>query len=420
LEATDSSSSISETLQTLAAMARKPSRSAAAATAEAAGNDSVVASAKPAELLEAAANCDGVQGHALFFDALVQLIPPRFYLSVDDEDRPYYQGLSKSAKAAMKAQSRTNIKAARRARLDPAGPPSSTLDLLKKSVADQEAEDEEEEQDKSQDEIQETEDEATTEGDDDGNDDDEEEVEDDGEKEEMLMAPAAVVSEDRSVTYEELRERLHRRITELRGNRCTRPEFLNKPQKEKSKKVKGSKVKMGKDEGTKRKREDADDAEGKDGKKHKKEADGKAPDIVYGNVLVDPKDARRRKKRKIKNKKKELEQAKRMQRAKEDPKKATKMAWDLATRRAAGEKVHDNPTLIRQSMKKDKKRQEKAAEQWKDRQKTVDSKRKEKQSARTENIRERAQEKKARKIEKREKKLMQPGFEGRKEGYVNK
>ncbi|KAM0834704.1 hypothetical protein ACQ4PT_063416 [Festuca glaucescens] len=404
-------------------MARKPSPSAAAA--EAADNDSVVASAKPAELLEAAANCDGVQGHALFFDALVQLIPPRFYLSVDDEDRPYYQGLSKSAKAAMKAQSRANIKAARRARLDPAGPPSSTLDLLKKSVADQEAEEEEEEeQDKSQDESQESDGEATTEGDDDGNDDDEEEgeqeEEDDGEKEEMLMAPAAVVSEDRSVTYEELRERLHRRITELRGNRCTRPEFLNKPQKEKSKKVKGSKVKMGKDEGTKRKREDADDAEGKDGKKHKKEADEKAPDIVYGNVLVDPKDARRRKKRKIKNKKKELEQAKRMQRAKEDPKKATKMAWDLATRRAAGEKVHDNPTLIKQSMKKDKKRQQKAAEQWKDRQKTVDSKRKEKQNARTENIRERAQEKKARKIEKREKKLMRPGFEGRKEGYVNK
>jgi hypothetical protein len=109
-----------------------------------------------------------------------------------------------------------------------------------------------------------------------------------------------------------------------------------------------------------------------------------------------------------------------MQRAKEDPKKATKMAWDLATRRAAGEKVHDNPTLIKQSMKKDKKRQQKAAEQWKDRKKTVDSKRKEKQNTRTENIRERAQEKKARKIEKREKKLMRPGFEGRKEGYVNK
>ncbi|VAI46898.1 unnamed protein product [Triticum turgidum subsp. durum] len=387
-------------------MGRKPSASAAAAAA-AADHDSTVASAKAAELLAAAADCEGIHGHSMFFDALVQLIPPRFYLSADDDVRPYYQGLSKAAKAAMKAQSRANIKAARRARLDPAGPPSSTLDLLKKSVADQEAEEKkEEEEDNSQDGSQES-------------DDEEEEEEAEDEKQEMQMAPAAVVSEDRSVTYEELRERLQRRITELRGNRCTRPEFLNKPQKEKGKKGKGAKVK-GKEEGTKRKREDGTgDAEGKDGKKHKKEGEEKAPDIMYGNVLVDPKEARRRKKRRIKNKKKELEQAKRMQRAKEDPKKATKMAWDVATRRAAGEKVHDNPKLIKESMKKDKKRQEKHAEEWKDRQRTVDIKKKQKQNKRKENIQGRAQEKKARKIEKREKKLMRPGFEGRKEGYVN-
>ncbi|KAF7079393.1 hypothetical protein CFC21_083632 [Triticum aestivum] len=406
-------------------MGRKPSASAAAAAA-AADHDSTVASAKAAELLAAAADCEGIHGHSMFFDALVQLIPPRFYLSADDDVRPYYQGLSKAAKAAMKAQSRANIKAARRARLDPAGPPSSTLDLLKKSVADQEAEEKkEEEEDNSQDGSQESDDEATSEGGDDdqdneeGDEEEEEEEEAEDEKQEMQMAPAAVVSEDRSVTYEELRERLQRRITELRGNRCTRPEFLNKPQKEKGKKGKGAKVK-GKEEGTKRKREDGTgDAEGKDGKKHKKEGEEKAPDIMYGNVLVDPKEARRRKKRRIKNKKKELEQAKRMQRAKEDPKKATKMAWDVATRRAAGEKVHDNPKLIKESMKKDKKRQEKHAEEWKDRQRTVDIKKKQKQNKRKENIQGRAQEKKARKIEKREKKLMRPGFEGRKEGYVN-
>ena len=75
----------------------------------------------------------------------------------------------------MKAQSRANVKAARRARLDPSAPPASTLDLLKMSVADQ-AEEEEEEDD-----------------------------------------------EDSSVTYEELHERLGRRIVELQGNRCTRP-----------------------------------------------------------------------------------------------------------------------------------------------------------------------------------------------------
>ncbi|KAF0902476.1 hypothetical protein E2562_016299 [Oryza meyeriana var. granulata] len=140
--------------------------------------DALSASSKAADDLLAAFDCGGVHGHSLFFDALVQLIPPRFYLSAADEDRPWYQGLSKGAKAAMKAQSHANVKAAR---LDPTAPPASTLDLLKKS----------------------------------------------------------------------LRERLHRRIAELRGNRCTRPEFLNKPKREK-----GKKGKKGRDAGKKRKGED--------------------------------------------------------------------------------------------------------------------------------------------------------------------
>jgi hypothetical protein len=385
-------------------MGRKPA---------AADNESLAVATMPDDLL-AAADCGGVHGHALFFDALVQLIPPRFYLQAGDEDRPWYQGLSKSAKAAMKAQSRANIKAARRARLDPSAPPSSTLDLLKKSVADQAAEEEEEEfEEKSGGESEESGDEA-------GSEDDEIEEDEGGdEKEGMQMSPAAVVSEDRSVTYEELRERLHRRIAELRGNRCTRPEFLNKSKKEKGNNAKGKNAKKGKDEGKKRKRaEGADDEGGNDGKKAKKEAEEK-PDIMYANVFVDPKEARRRKKRKIKNKKKALEQAQRMQEAKKDPEKANKIAWDTARRRAAGEKVHDDPKLIKVSLKKDQKRQQKHAVQWKERQKTMDKQKQSKQKMRTENIRERAHQKKMRKIEKREKKLMRPGFEGRKDGYVN-
>jgi hypothetical protein len=84
--------------------------SAAAATA----SDETLTATMPADLL-AATDCGGVHTHALFFDALVQLIPPRFYLPSGDEDRPWYQGLSKFAKAAMKAQSHANVKAALRA-----------------------------------------------------------------------------------------------------------------------------------------------------------------------------------------------------------------------------------------------------------------------------------------------------------------
>jgi hypothetical protein len=65
--------------QTLAAMGRKH--------AAAADDESLAAATMPDDLL-AAADCGGVHGHALFFDALVQLIPPRFYLQAGDEDRP--------------------------------------------------------------------------------------------------------------------------------------------------------------------------------------------------------------------------------------------------------------------------------------------------------------------------------------------
>lgn len=384
-------------------MGRKPSSAAAAAAMD----HEFLAAAMPADLL-AAADCGGIHGHALFFDALVQLIPPRFYLPSGDEDRPWHQGLSKAAKAALKAKSRANTKAARRARLNPSTPPASTLDLLKKSVAGQAAEEEEEK----------SEEESGASGDEESSEDDIDEEAGDQE-DEMPIAPAAVVSEDRSVTYEELRERLQRRITVLRGNRCTRPEFLNKPRKEKGKKSKAKNEKKGKGEGMKRKRDDGtEDVDVKDGKKVKKEAEEK-PDIMYANVFIDPKEARRRKKRRVKNKKKALEQAKRLQEAKKDPEKASKIAWDVARRRAAGEKVHDDPKLIKESLKKEEKRQQKHAAQWKERQKTVDKQRKDKQKKRTENIRDRAQQKKMRKIEKREKKLMRPGFEGRKDGYVN-
>jgi len=120
-------------------MGRKPAAAAAASDHES------LAATMPADLL-AAAYRGGIHGHALFIDALVQLIPPRFYLPSGDEDRPWYQGLSKAAKAAMKAKSRANVKAARRARLDPSAPPASTLDLLKKSVAGQAAEEEEDQE----------------------------------------------------------------------------------------------------------------------------------------------------------------------------------------------------------------------------------------------------------------------------------
>ncbi|CAL9069192.1 ribosomal RNA-processing protein 14-C-like [Musa acuminata AAA Group] len=354
-----------------------------------------------------------IHGHSLFFDRLVELIPARFYLPVDD-DKPWFQGLSKAAKAAVKAESRDNLKEARRVRLDPAQS-STTLDLLKRSIeAEKSAAD------------------TSDDEEDDEGEEDEDEDEDEIGSESMTEVenPVPVISDNRSVTYEELRQRLHRRIEELRSGRNTRPLLIkNRPDKREKKKNRNKKKNKEEDASTsqgKRKRDENETREkGKKKKSEKAErhrGDAVAPDISFGQVKIGGEDEHRSKRRKL-SKLQELERAKKLQDSKKDPEKglmvSKKHSWKAAVSRAAGMKVHDDPKLLKESMKKEKKRQQKHAEKWEERIKNTENIRAEKQKTRAENIKERIKQKKMRRIEKREKKLMRPGFEGRKEGYIN-
>lgn len=350
-----------------------------------------------------------IHEHSLFFDQLVELIPARFFLPNSSDDKPWFPGLSKSEKKKFKAQSRENIIKSRRDRLDPTQP-SSTLDLLKKSL------DEEKESSDEDDEGGE------------GKEEEEEEDEEVGEEAEKAQNKFTL-TEDRPVTYEELQERLRLRIAELSAGRNTRPESRLKQERKKEMKnkkklkvqTKKNREKNKEDDAAiagstgKRKRED-----GKDGvfsKKNKKNKVDETSDITFGQVRIDGKDNKNRKKKL--SKEKELERAKRLVEVKKDPEKGKKVSWKAAVSKAAGEKVHDDPKLLKQSIKREKKRQGKNAQKWKERDETVAKAKAGKQKKRTENIRDRIHQKKMRKIEKREKKLMRPGFEGRKEGYIN-
>ncbi|MQL81767.1 hypothetical protein Taro_014231 [Colocasia esculenta] len=330
-----------------------------------------------------------IRGHSLFFDRLVDLIPARFYLPApDDDERPWYPGLSKQARASAKKQSRENTKKSRRARLDPEKS-SSTLDLLKRRVeADQS----------------------------DGA------IVADGEED---IAPAAA---DRSVTYEELRERLRRRIEELRSNRNTRPS--DKPKNDAGDRKKGKAKEKGDSGSGKRKREEISQEEAVEKKKKKKpveekERDASAVELAFGHVKIGGADDKmgKKKKRKKVSKLQTLEKAKQLEEARKDPEKgetvSKKHSWKAAVSRAAGVKVHDDPKLLKESIKKENKRHQKSVEKWKERVKSREKLKAEKQKTRSDNIKERIHQKKMRKIEKREKKLMRPGFEGRKEGYIN-
>ncbi|KAJ3699594.1 hypothetical protein LUZ61_003299 [Rhynchospora tenuis] len=349
-----------------------------------------------------------IREHSLFFDQLVELIPARFFLPNSSDDKPWFPGLSKSEKNKVKAQTRENILKSRRDRLDPTRP-ASTLDLLKRSLDEEKESSSDEEHDE-----------------DESGEDEEEEEEEEGEEGVVKAQSMALSTDERPVTYEELRERLRRRIVEFSAGRNTRPESRLKQEKKKEMKNK-KKVKVQ----TKKNREDnkeKDDAsaghtgkrkreDGKDenfSKNKKKDKVGEATDITFGQVRIDGKENKKRKKKL--SKEKELERAKRLAEVKKDPEKGKKVSWKAAVSKAAGEKVHDDPKLLKQSIKREKKRQEKHKQKWRERKETVAKAKAEKQSKRSENIKERIHQKKMRKIEKREKKLMRPGFEGRKEG----
>ncbi|KAK1397180.1 ribosomal RNA-processing protein 14-C [Heracleum sosnowskyi] len=310
-----------------------------------------------------------ISDHSLFFDKLVQLIPAQYYLSTDDDNKPWYQGLSKAAKASAKHQTRENIKKARRARLDPENSQKTTLDILKKKI-------------------------ETT-----------------NEEEKVLLKSKALSSS--SVTYEELQQRLQAKLVELRSNRGQGKRSVIDRKRRRDDdfddvEAVGDGSQLVKDEGN----VDID-----------KEVEAAAEGIEFGKLRIDNEVGGRDKKRKKGSKAVELERARKLEEAKKDPEKgevvAKQHSWKAATSRAMGIKVHDSTKILKESIKKDKKRHEKNASKWKDRVESKEKFSKEKQQKRAGNIAERAKQKKDRKIAKREKKLMRPGFEGRKQGYIN-
>lgn len=323
-----------------------------------------------------------IHQHSLFFDKLVELIPAKFYLPNDEKEKPWFQGLSKAKRASAKKESKENIKKARRERMDPEKSSATTLDLLKQSL----------EKEKSNNES-------------DDNDDDTE------------VKPIMLDGDDRSVTYEELQQRLHRKLESFRASRNPGDTDRTRKRHERNDR-RGALLK-------KRKRDTGSDdmvPTSNQVKKVEKDVAEASKELTFGHVKLGNEDEHGKKKRKL-SKAKELERARKLEEAKKDPEQgeiiSRKHSWKAATSRAAGIKVHDDPKLLNKSIHKEKKRHQKNAEKWKERVETTGKMKSEKQQKRSKNIADRIHDKKMRRIAKREKKLLRPGFEGRKDGFIN-
>ncbi|GAB2235818.1 hypothetical protein Drorol1_Dr00026259 [Drosera rotundifolia] len=357
-----------------------------------------------------------IHEHALFFDKLIELIPPKFYIG--EEEKSWFQGLLKAKKAKQKKKTKENTKKARRERFDPEIGKKSTLDLLKERVEKEKKgkegkgfdvrglgeEEEETERVLTHEELRERfrrKLKERVEKEKKGKEGKGFDVRGLGEEEEET---------ERVLTHEELRERFRRKLEELRGGRSD-----NVNQGKKRKRDDGRPSRKGTNESEKGKeKEEERDVE--------KEAMEAAEGIRFGKLKLSGEgevDGVKKKRRNL-SKEKELERALKMEEeAKTDPEVAKKQAWKVAMDRAKGIKVHDDPRKLKESIKKEEKKHNKSKEKWEGRVESVETKRKERQEKRKENVKAKIEQKKMRKIEEREKKLMRPGFEGRKEGFIN-
>ncbi|CAL9229233.1 unnamed protein product [Arabidopsis halleri] len=342
--------------------------------------------------------------HTEFFDKLIELIPARFYLP-DETERKWFPGLSKARKAKAKKITNENLKKAKRDKLDPEKSALTTLDLLKEKIEKERLASLKQKQKKKHADLRKQKFDRQNSGTELPDDDSEEETDNNRQK------------DHQSVTYEELRQRLHRKIDELKGGRggSDRPRSNERRKKILPNKRKRDTVS---EEKTVEEKKSADKGKGK------LDVEEAAKDLTFGYVKIDDDEehGKEKKKRRL-SKAKELERAMKLEDAKKDPEKgdviAKKHSWKAATSRAAGIKVHDDPKLLKQSIHKDKKRHEKNAEKWKERVEGQQKFKVEKQQKRSGNIADRIEQNKMRKIAKREKKLLRPGFEGRKEGFIN-
>ncbi|KAK9807529.1 hypothetical protein WJX72_001705 [[Myrmecia] bisecta] len=343
--------------------------------------------------------------HSRFFDNLVDLIPAKHYLEQNPDTQLNTRYLKKGEKVAVKQQLKEKYKHNKRTKLDPdaahttssvqqqntaqtkpaKGGTTNTTEAAKPAVA------------------------------------------------ELPSKGLRLSNNAGSVAgVDDLREKLQKRLQTLRAQRNAHEKQQQlqsaKAWRQQAAERSAARLKEAAQKEAAQKRKAAS-AEGQPAKK-RKEAQGNAePELAFGRLELGTEGKPGGKSRKDKKATKaELlaqAEAKQQQRqtlaASQDGKEQVRQeAWQAAMSRAKGEKVLDDPKLLRRSLKKEAKLKQKKTAAWQGRLQKQKQDQAAKQSKRTENLAARAQAKAEKKKLKREKKLLRAGFEGRKEGFIQK
>mmetsp|Transcript_14118 Transcript_14118/g.30627 ORF Transcript_14118/g.30627 Transcript_14118/m.30627 type:complete len:402 (-) Transcript_14118:522-1727(-) len=376
---------------------------------------------------------------AQFFDHLVDLIPAKHYYA-DEQDRLDLVHMKKAARIAAKQELKEKYKQNKRAKLDPEAP-STTLEVQRaklhgdKGKAGQESE-----------------------GSDDDNDSDEEDEDEagpsasDGDDDHAVNRQAfgSLNLSGGSVSREELKEKLRKKIEAVRQQRKqkdkaevaqkakewkkkTLEDNARKKQQQQQQQEQQAKQQRKQAEDKKRKHADMESgaAAGKQQSKQQQQqqggnANGAAETFAFPRIEVGesgrahggPKGKKPTKEELLKAAEAKQKAMAELAASQEGKVKVQQEAWKSALSRAGGERVLDDPKLLRKSLKKESKRKAKSAAAWQERRDHQQEEQAARQNKRKENIQARVQGKLEKKKAKREAKLLRAGFEGRKSGFI--
>lgn len=328
-----------------------------------------------------------LESHSAYFSSMVALIPQQFY-SVKDQD----QKASDSKYWVNKKQPRAPKQAVKEA--------SKKAKRLKFDL-------------ESQNTLESRKEEPTIE-DKDGEEHDEEV----GEEEGVSRGSGFSVENVRSRNLNDLQERLKRKIEELRGKRKTRD--FEEPDEIAQKRLKRAERKKRKKEMRQKKKQKVTSKADESTSQRPCIKDEESGRLVFSKFdfttpqSVQPFSSTSTGKKK-KDYRKLLAKAEAAQKKLEEIKEKDeqkgeelqeKLQWQRAVEKAKGNKLKDDPKLLKKTVKRIEKKKEKSRKQWSKRQKVEEQSKEKRQERRTKNIKARTEQIKAKKMKKRRR----PGF----------
>eukprot|EP01147_Barroeca_monosierra_P010128 gene10128-2294_t len=229
---------------------------------------------------------------------------------------------------------------------------------------------------------------------------------------------AHLISNTEALSPHELRAKLAEKLREMRESRNapTEPPQREKQKKHKKKKDTKQSKNLVRQSSTSQGLENKKDGALSDGSS----ANAKAAPITFSKLEFATNDTKTKKKKARPNPKQLLEKVEREQQKLEqlrgvDTAKAEeieqKQNWSKALKRAQGEKVFDNPKLVKKTIKTIERQKKRSKKKWEDRQATVEKDIRDRQEKRERNLKTRIEKRKDARIKKIQKK--RPGFTGK-------